>query len=207
MFLIEYLPWTVYKSYNDRGEMMVLEVTGLLPGETYIFRLQARNDYGDSDGNVLVEAGTAGDPPDQEKLEASCISTGVLAGATVGGILFTLLIGGIVLIVLYRKGYRVTNILKGAAQKSSSYPEPVEMDNRGYSSLDLITAPAQYLNVEEESEKQQYTQLKIYDNTKVDAAADTSTYEGVTETPPVTYESIRASPYQNIGAHSRGPDE
>ncbi|XP_046545514.1 uncharacterized protein LOC124255659 isoform X2 [Haliotis rubra] len=176
MFLIEYLPWTVYKSYNDRGEMMVLEVTGLLPGETYIFRLQARNDYGDSDGNVLVEAGTAGDPPDQEKLEASCISTGVLAGATVGGILFTLLIGGIVLIVLYRKGYRVTNILKGAAQKSSSYPEPVEMDNRGYSSL-------------------------------VDAAADTSTYEGVTETPPVTYESIRASPYQNIGAHSRGPDE
>ncbi|XP_046563053.1 uncharacterized protein LOC124271923 [Haliotis rubra] len=211
-FVIEYLQfatrtWTVYKSYDDPGEVMAVEVTGLIPGEIYIFRLQARNDYGDSHGNVLTEAVTAGDPPDQLRLEASCISTGVTAGATVGGILLTLLIGGIVLMVLYRKGYRFGNILKGAARKSSSHPDPVEMDNRGYSSLDQITAPSQYSNVEEESEKQQYTQLKIYENTKADAAADTSTYESVTETPPVTYESIRASPYQNTGEHSQGPDK
>ncbi|XP_046558365.1 uncharacterized protein LOC124267488 isoform X2 [Haliotis rubra] len=107
--------------------------------------------------------------------------------------------------VLYRNGYRVGHVLK-AARKSSTHPEPVEMDNRGYSSLDQITAPTQYSNVEEESEKQQYTQLKIYENTKENAAGDTSTYEGVTETPPVTYESISTSPYQNTGAHSQGPD-
>ncbi|XP_046563057.1 protein turtle homolog B-like isoform X2 [Haliotis rubra] len=119
-FLIEYLQfatrtWTVYKSYDDPGEMMVVEVTGLTPGEIYIFRLQARNDYGDSDSYVLVEAVTAGDPPDQEKLEASCIGTGVIAGATIGTFLLTLLIGGMVLMVLYRKGYRVANILKAPA--------------------------------------------------------------------------------------------
>ncbi|XP_046555531.1 uncharacterized protein LOC124264779 isoform X2 [Haliotis rubra] len=145
------------------------------------------------------------DPPDQEKLEASYISTGVLAGATAGTFLLILLIEGTVLIVLYRKGYRVGNILKGASRKSSSHPEPVEMDNRGYSSLDQIAAPAQYSNMEEESEKQQYTQLKIYENTK-DDAADRSTYEGVTETPPVTYESISVWTYQNTGAHSPGLD-
>ncbi|XP_046558354.1 protein turtle homolog B-like [Haliotis rubra] len=210
MFPIEYRQfatrtWTVYKSYDDTGEMMVVEVTGLISGGIYIIRLHAKNHYGNSDGYVLVESVTAGDPPDQQKLEASCISTGVLAGATVGTFLLTLLIGGTVLIVLYRKGYRVTNILKGAAQKR--HPEPVDMDNRGYSSLDHITVPAQYSNVEEESEKQQYTQLKIYENTKAEAAADTSTYEGVTEAPPVTYESISASPYQNTGAHPPGPHE
>ncbi|XP_046545504.1 uncharacterized protein PB18E9.04c-like [Haliotis rubra] len=146
------------------------------------------------------------DPTDQQRLGASCNCTGVTAGATVGTFLLTLLIGGIVLMVLYRKGYRVGNILKGAARKSSSHPEPVEMDNKGYSSLDQITAPAQYSNLGEESEKQQYTQLKIYENTKADTAADTSTYEGVTKTPPVTYESLRASTYQNTGAHSQDPE-
>ncbi|XP_046545506.1 hemicentin-2-like [Haliotis rubra] len=208
-FLIEYLQfatrtWIMYSSYGDTGDMMVLEVTGLTPGEIYIFRLQARNDYGNSDTYVFVETTTAGDPPDQQNLDSSCISTGVLAGATVGTFLLTLLIGGTVLMVLYRKGYIFGNIPKGASRKSFRQPEPVEMDNRGYSSLDQITVPAHYSNVEEESEKQQYTQLKIYENTKADAAADTSTYEGVTETPPVTYESIRASPYQNTGAHPQG---
>ncbi|XP_071094603.1 neural cell adhesion molecule 1-like [Haliotis cracherodii] len=73
-------------------------------------------------------------------------------------------------------------------------------------SADQINGPAQYSNLEE-SEKQQYSQLKIYENTKADAAADTSTYEGMAETPPVTYESIRASPYRNTGAHSQDMTE
>ncbi|XP_046555534.1 uncharacterized protein LOC124264781 isoform X2 [Haliotis rubra] len=92
----------------------------------------------------------------------------------------------------------------GSARRN---PEPVEMDNRGYSSLDQINGPAQYSNLEEESEKRHYSQLKIYQNTKENAAGDTSTYEGMTENPPVTYESIRASPYQNTGAHSQGPEQ
>ncbi len=53
------------------------------------------------------------DPPDQHRLEASCNCTGITAGATVGTFLLTLLIGGIVLLVLYRKGYIVRNIQKG----------------------------------------------------------------------------------------------
>ncbi|XP_071095626.1 uncharacterized protein [Haliotis cracherodii] len=110
--------------------------------------------------------------------------------------------------VLYRKGYRprLGHILKETAlRKSTRNPETVEMDHRGHSSFDQINGPAQYSNLEE-SEKQQYSQLKIYENTKADASADTSTYEGMSETPPVTYESIRASPYQNTGASSQGPD-
>ncbi|XP_046555516.1 protein turtle homolog B-like isoform X2 [Haliotis rubra] len=64
-FLIEYRQfatrtWTVYKSYDDTDEMMVVEVTGLTPGEVYPFRLQARNDYGDSNRYVFVETTTAG---------------------------------------------------------------------------------------------------------------------------------------------------
>ncbi|XP_071095627.1 cell adhesion molecule CEACAM2-like [Haliotis cracherodii] len=145
-----------------------------------------------------------GDPLDQQNLE--CTSTGVIAGTTVGGMLLTLLIEGIILIVLYRRGYRIGNVQKGnASPKSTTNPDTVELDNRGYSSLDLINSPAQHSHVEEGSEKQQYSELKIYENTKADAAADTSTYEGMTETPPVTYESIRASPYQNTGTHSQGP--
>ncbi|XP_048241026.1 cell adhesion molecule-related/down-regulated by oncogenes-like [Haliotis rufescens] len=210
-FLLEYRQfatrtWTVYKSYADTGKMMVVEVTGLTPGDIHIFRLHARNDYVDSNRYVFVETRTAGDPPNQQKLETPCSYTGVIAGTTVGGILLTLLIGGIVLMVLYRKGYKFGHIPKETAlRKSTRNPETVEMDNRGYSSFDQINGPAQYSNLEE-SEKQQYTQLKIYENTKADAAADTSTYEGMAETPPVTYESIRASPYQNTEAHSQGPD-
>ncbi|XP_067675813.1 hemicentin-1-like [Haliotis asinina] len=171
-FLIEYRQfatrrWTAYKSYDDRGEIMVVEVTGLTPGEIYPFRLQARNDYGSSNRHVFVETATAGDPPDQQNLDASC--SGIIAGVTVGTFLLTLLFGGTILIILYRKGCVFGNSLKGASPKSSSHPEPVEMDNREYSSLDQISAPAQYSNVEEESERQQYTQLKIYENIKVSA--------------------------------------
>ncbi|XP_071095620.1 protein turtle homolog B-like [Haliotis cracherodii] len=212
-FLLEHLTfatrlWTVYKTYADTGKMMVVEVTGLTPGDIYIFRLHARNDYVDSNRYVLVETRTAGDPPNQQKLETPCSCTGLIAGSTVGGMLLTLLIGGIVLMVLYRKVYkpRLGHIMKEtASRKSTRNHETAEMDNRGYSSLDQINGPAQYSNMEE-SEKQQYSQLKIYENTKVDAAAETSTYEGIAETPPVTYESIRVSPYQNTGAHSQGPD-
>ncbi|XP_067675914.1 uncharacterized protein [Haliotis asinina] len=109
--------------------------------------------------------------------------------------------------VLYRKGCIVRNIGKGAARKRSSHPEPVEMDNRGYSSLGQVTVPTQDSNVKEESENHQYTQLKIYENTKANAAADAGAYEDVIETLPVTYESIRASRYQNTGAHSQDPDK
>ncbi|XP_067675852.1 protein turtle-like [Haliotis asinina] len=209
-FLIEYLQfatrtWVAYNSYDEKGEMMVIEVTGLTSGQIYIFRLQARNDFGDSDAYVFVEAVTAGDLTEQQRVDASRTCTRVTAGATIGGILLTLLTGGIVLMVLYRKGYRVGHILKGATRKS--HHEAVEMDNRGYSSLDHISAPVQYSNVEEDSERQQYTQLKIYENSKAEVAADTNTYEGVIETPPVTYESIETSPYQNPGAHSQDLDK
>ncbi|XP_067678931.1 synaptogenesis protein syg-2-like [Haliotis asinina] len=208
-FLIEYRQfgtrtWIVYNSYDDTGEMMVADVTGLISGEIYIFRIQARNDNGDSERYVFVETVTAGDQPNQQKLEPSCISTGVTAGAAVGGILFTLLIEGIVMMALYKNGYCLRNNPKGTGALKRN-PETVEMDNRDYSSLDQISAPDQYSNLEEELEKQQYTQLKIYENTKAEAAADTSTYKGVTETPPVTYESIMTSPYQNTGAQSQDP--
>ncbi|XP_071095059.1 protein turtle homolog B-like [Haliotis cracherodii] len=209
-FLLEYRQfatrtWTVYNSYDDTGKMMVVEVTGLTLGDIYPFRLQARNEYDGSSKHVFVETRTAGDPPDHQQLEAPYTSTGLITGTAVGTFLLTLLIEGIVLVLLYRKGYRFGNILKGnASRESSRNPDTVEMDNREYSSLDQNNVPAQYSNLEEESDKQQYSQLKIYENTKVDAAVDTSTYEGMTETPPVTYESIRASPYQNTGAHSQG---
>ncbi|XP_067675899.1 nephrin-like [Haliotis asinina] len=157
-FMIEYRQfatrtWTFHKSYADSDKMMVVEVTGLISGDIYIFRLLAENDYGDSNRYVFVEATTAG------------------------------------------------------GRCHSSHPEPVEMDNRGYSSLDQVTAPAQDSNVKEESEKHLYTQMKIYENTKANAAADAGAYEDVIETLPVTYESIRASRYQNTGAHSQDPDK
>ncbi|XP_048241017.1 protein turtle homolog B-like [Haliotis rufescens] len=212
-FLLEYRQfatrtWTVYKTYADTGKMMVVEVTGLTPGDIHIFRLHARNDYVDSNRYVLVETRTTGDPPNQQKLETPCSYTGVIAGSTVGGMLLTLLIGGIVLMVLYTKGYRprLGHVLtETALRKSTRNPETVEMDNRGYSSLDQTNGPVQYSDLEE-SEKQPYSQLKIYENTKADAAAVASTYEGMTETPPLTYESIKPSPYQNTGAHSQGSD-
>ncbi|XP_048241008.1 protein turtle-like [Haliotis rufescens] len=212
-FLLEHLKfatrtWTVYKTYADTGKMMVVEVTGLTPGDIHIFRLHARNDYVDSNRYVFVETRTAGDPPNQQKLESPSSHAGVIAGSTVGGMLLTMLLEGIILIVLYRTGYRprIGHILKETAlRKSTRNPETVEMDNIGYSSLDQINVPAQHSNVKE-SEKQPYSQLTIYENTKADAAAGTSTYEGMTETPPVTYESIRASPYQNTGANSQGSD-
>ncbi|XP_071095655.1 protein turtle homolog B-like [Haliotis cracherodii] len=193
--------WTVYKTYADTGKMMVVEVTGLTRGDIYIFRLHAKNDYVDSNRYVFVETRTAGDPPNQQNLETPCSCTWVIAGSTVGTLLLTLLIGGIVLMVLYRKVYKpkLGHILKETAlRKSTRNPESVDMDNREYSSLDQINL--------EESEKQQYSQLKMYENTKADAAADKSTFEGMAETPPVTYESIRASPYQNTGELSEGPD-
>ncbi|XP_071094638.1 protein turtle-like [Haliotis cracherodii] len=210
-FLLEYRQfatrtWTVYNSYDDIGKMMVVEVTGLTLGDIYPFRLQARNEYDGSSKHVFVETRTAGDPPGHQQPEAPYTITGLITGTAVGTFLLTLLIEGIFLVLLYRKGYRFGNILKGnASRESTRNPDTVEMDNREYSSLDQNNVPAQYSNLEEESDKQQYSQLKIYENTKVDAAADTSTYEGMTETPPVTYESIRASPYQNTGAHSQGP--
>ncbi|XP_071094653.1 cell adhesion molecule CEACAM5-like [Haliotis cracherodii] len=136
------------------------------------------------------------DPPDQRKLETPCSCTGVIVGSTVGGILLTLLIVGSVHMVLYRKGYKFGHIPEEtASRKSTRNPEAVEMDNRGYSSLDQINGPVQFSNLEE-SEKQQYSQLKIYENTKADAAVDTSTYE-----------SVRVSPYQNTEAHSQGPNQ
>ncbi|XP_048241036.1 uncharacterized protein LOC124127344 [Haliotis rufescens] len=87
------------------------------------------------------------------------------------------------------------------------HPEIEEMENIGYSSLDQINSQTQYSNMDREvSEKQHYTQLKIYENTNVELKAETSTYEDMTEAPPVSYESIGASPYQNSGAQPQDPD-
>ncbi|XP_067675838.1 contactin-4-like isoform X2 [Haliotis asinina] len=160
-------------------------------------------DNGDGASVTYTVSIEPADPPAQQKRDAAC--TVVVSGATVGTFILTLLIGGIVLMVLYRKGYRIGKSLKGI-YLIPSHPDPVEMDNRGYSSLDQVIPPVQYSNLEEESETQQYTQLKMYEDAKADAATDTRTYEGVIETLPVTYESIRASPYQNTGVHSQGPD-
>ncbi|XP_046555532.1 uncharacterized protein LOC124264780 [Haliotis rubra] len=109
-FLIEYLQsgtrkWTVYNSNDDKGERMVVDVTGLISGEIYTFRLLAKNDYGDMSLQHLKLLGIH-----KQKLETPSTSTGVTAGAVVGGILITLLIVGIVLTVLYRNGYRCRNI-------------------------------------------------------------------------------------------------
>ncbi|XP_046558356.1 MAM domain-containing glycosylphosphatidylinositol anchor protein 2-like isoform X2 [Haliotis rubra] len=110
-------------------------------------------------------------PSNPEPLKADCNMTGVIVGATIGTLLVTLLIEGLVLTVLYRKGFRFGNIFKGSAlPKSTRNPETDEMENTaGYSSL-------------------------------VEAKAEASTYEDMTETPPTPYESISASPYQNSGS-------
>ncbi|XP_048240964.1 basement membrane-specific heparan sulfate proteoglycan core protein-like [Haliotis rufescens] len=181
-----------------------LQLTNIQQQDFGDYRLTVDNGVGGSVTYTLTIVSV--DPLDQQKLETPCSCTVVIVGSTVGGILLTLLIGGSVHMVLYRKGYKFVNIPEEiASRKRIRNPETVEVDNRGYSSLDQINGPAQYSNLEE-SEKQQYSQLKIYDNTNADAAADTSTYEGMTDTPPVTYESVRVSPYQNTGAHSQGPD-
>ncbi|XP_048241029.1 uncharacterized protein LOC124119587 [Haliotis rufescens] len=147
-------------------------------------------------------------PTNPQPLNAEYNMAGVIAGTTIGTLFLTLLIGGIVMTIFYRKGFRFGNVLSGTtSQKSTRNPEIEEMENIGYSSLDHVNSPAQNSSMDKEaSENQHYTQLKIYENTNADAAADTSTYEGMAETPPVTYESIRASPYQNTGALSQGPD-
>ncbi|XP_048241012.1 V-set and immunoglobulin domain-containing protein 10-like isoform X2 [Haliotis rufescens] len=143
-------------------------------------------------------------PKRQQPLNAEYNITGVIAGSTIGTLLLTLLIEGLVLTVLYRKGFRFGNILKGtASQKSTRNPEIEEMENIGYSSLDHVNSPAQYPSDKEASEKQHYTQLKIYENTNVEPKSETSTYEDMTEAPP---ESINASPYQNSGVQSRVSD-
>ncbi|XP_048246161.1 uncharacterized protein LOC124127893 isoform X2 [Haliotis rufescens] len=141
-------------------------------------------------------------PLNQQPLNVECYTLAVIAGSTIGTLLLTLLIGGLVLTVLYRKGFRFGNILKGTASRTSTRnPEVEEMKNKGYSSLDHISGRAQNSGVEKEgSDKQHYTQLKIYQNTNVEAKAETSTYEDVTEPPPLSYESINASPYQNARA-------
>ncbi|XP_071095653.1 V-set and immunoglobulin domain-containing protein 10-like [Haliotis cracherodii] len=139
-------------------------------------------------------------PKKQQPLNAEYNITGVIAGSTIGTLLLTLLIEGLVLIVLYRKGFRFGNIMKGtASQKSTRNTEIEEMENIGYSSLDHVNSPAEYPGDKEASEKQHYTQLKIYENTNVEP----STYEDMTEAPP---ESINASPYQNSGGQSRVSD-
>ncbi|XP_071094581.1 uncharacterized protein [Haliotis cracherodii] len=144
---------------------------------------------------------TAG-PKNPPPLNTVCNMTGAIAGSTIGTLLLTLLIEGLVLTVLYRKGFRFGNVLKGtSSQTSTRNPEIEEMDNAGYSSLDQIGGPAQDSSIDKEgSEKQHHAPLKIYESTNVEAEAETSTYENLTETPPVSYESIRTSPYQNSGA-------
>ncbi|XP_048241007.1 hemicentin-2-like isoform X2 [Haliotis rufescens] len=209
-FMLEYLQfvtrtWTPYNTYDDTGKVKVVEVTGLTSGDIHIFRLHSRNSLSNSSSFVLVETVTAGDPTDHQQLDATC--TEDIVGSTVGTLLLALFIEGIVVMVLYRKGFRFGHAMKGTASpKSTSRAEDTEMDNIGYSSLDTINSPAQYTSLEEKAQdKQNYSQLKIYENTK-DAPADTSTYEGMAETPRVTYESINASPHQDSGGQPRDAD-
>ncbi|XP_067675496.1 nephrin-like [Haliotis asinina] len=140
-------------------------------------------------------------PTNPQPPKAECNMTGVIAGTAIGTLLITLLIGGLVLAVLNRKGFRFGNVMKEkASPKSRRNPECEENENIGYSSLDQISSPAQGMGTE--GSERHYTQLKVYENTNVEPKAETSTYEDMTETPPVAYESIRASP----AALSRDPD-
>ncbi|XP_071094599.1 uncharacterized protein [Haliotis cracherodii] len=147
-------------------------------------------------------------PLKQQPLNAEYNMAGVIAGSTIGTLLLTLLIGGLVLTVLYRKGFRFGNVLKATtSQKSTRNPEIGELENIGYSSLDQINSPAHCFSMDEEASKNQhYTQLKIYENTNVGTKAETSTYEDMTEAPPASYESISASPYQNSDAQPEVSD-
>ncbi|XP_048241028.1 uncharacterized protein LOC124125712 [Haliotis rufescens] len=141
-------------------------------------------------------------PTNPQPLNAECNMTGVIAGTSIGTLFLTLLIGGLVMTVFYRKRFRFGNVLTGTtSQKSTRNTEVEEMENIGYSSLDQVNSPTQYSSMDKEaSEKQHYTELKIYENTNVEPKAETSTYEDMTEAPPASYESISASPYQNSGA-------
>ncbi|XP_046545508.1 uncharacterized protein LOC124255657 isoform X2 [Haliotis rubra] len=141
-------------------------------------------------------------PTSTEPLKDHYNVTGVIAGTAIGTLFLTLLIEGLVLTVLYRKGLRCGNVMKGSASaKSTRNPKIEEMENTGYSSLDHINSPAQSPTTDTEgSERQHYTQLKVYENTNVEAKAEASTYEDMTETPPTPYESVSASPYQNSGS-------
>ncbi|XP_071094585.1 uncharacterized protein [Haliotis cracherodii] len=75
-------------------------------------------------------------PLNPQPLNVECNTLAVIAGSTIGTLLLTLLIEGLVLTVLYRKGFRFGNILKGtASQPSTRNPEIEEMENKEYSSL------------------------------------------------------------------------
>ncbi|XP_046555519.1 uncharacterized protein LOC124264775 isoform X2 [Haliotis rubra] len=146
-------------------------------------------------------------PTSTQPLKDEYTKTGVIAGTAMGTLFLTLLIEGVVLTVLYRKGFRCGNVMKGSASpKSPRNPEIEEMENTaGYSSLDHINSPAQSPSMDTGgSERQHYTKLKVYENTNVDAKPETRTYEDLTETPPIPYESISASPYQNSGSQPQG---
>ncbi|XP_071094628.1 protein turtle homolog B-like [Haliotis cracherodii] len=195
--------WTVYNTYDDTGAVMVVEVTGLTPGATYMFKLHAENNNSDSTNRayVYLETRTAGDP--------KITTAPVFAGVAIGSICFTLLISGIVILFFYRKGFRFVNTQKAthACRKSSRNQATEDTDNRDYSSLDQTNSPVQYSSLrKEELDKQHYSKLNINDNINVDVQADARTYEGLTETPPVTYEAISTSTYQNSDAQSQGDD-
>ncbi|XP_048246164.1 mucin-5AC-like isoform X3 [Haliotis rufescens] len=51
-------------------------------------------------------------PKNPQPLNTECNVTGVIAGSTIGTLLLTLVIEGLVLTVLYRKGFRFGNVLK-----------------------------------------------------------------------------------------------
>ncbi|XP_071078607.1 neural cell adhesion molecule 1-like [Haliotis cracherodii] len=211
-FVVEYrqycsTTWTVYNIYDETGKMMVVEVSGLTPGTTYIFRLNARNDYEPSHrAYVYVETKTDGAPTDTKDPDAA--NSGILAGTAIGTLLLTLLIEGIVLMLLYRKGFRTGNSQRETPSRESTRGHDIEeMDNIGYSSLDHVNGPQQYSSLKkEESDKPQYTQLKIYENTKAGAEEQTGSYEGLTVAPQVSHEATGASPYENSGAQHRGDD-
>ncbi|XP_071094649.1 uncharacterized protein [Haliotis cracherodii] len=148
-------------------------------------------------------------PLKQQPLNADYNMAGVIAGSIIGTLLLTLLIGGLVLTVLYRHGFRFGNVLKGILSNlfftSTRNPEIEELENIGYSSLDQINSPAHFSSMDTETSKNQhYTQLKIYENTNVEPKAETSTYEDMTEAAPASYESISSSPYQNSDAQPKG---
>ncbi|XP_046544401.1 uncharacterized protein LOC124254610 [Haliotis rubra] len=115
-------------------------------------------------------------PINPQPLKADCNMTGVIAGTAIGTLLLTLLIGALVLAVLYRKGFRFGNVMtENASPKSTRNPELEENENIGYSSLDQIDSPAQSSSMSTDgSERQHYTQLKIYENTNVEAKPETS---------------------------------
>ncbi|XP_071078611.1 myosin-binding protein C, fast-type-like [Haliotis cracherodii] len=66
-FVLEYrkfgsTTWNVFSTYRDTGKVFVVEVNSLAPGETYVFRLHARNAKYDPSRTafVFLEAKTIG---------------------------------------------------------------------------------------------------------------------------------------------------